>query len=75
MLRAVAFCIHLVTVIGKLGHDDMKQRTSPKRVDVAEGGNRRVVSVSCGEYHTAAVLDDGALYTFGLGGQRPARAW
>ena len=47
------------------------QRTSPKRVEVAEWGNRRVVSVSCGGLHTAAVLDDGALYTFGRGDYGP----
>ena len=37
-----------------------------RSAEVAEWGNRRVVSVSCGYSHTAAVLDDGALYTFGM---------
>ena len=29
---------------------------------------RKVTSVACGEHHTAVVLDDGTLYTFGSGG-------
>ena len=53
---------------GRLGHGDTETQTAPKLVEVQEWGARRVVSVVCSNYHTAAVLEDGALYTFGRGG-------
>jgi alpha-tubulin suppressor-like RCC1 family protein len=52
---------------GQLGHGDDETQLAPKRVVAADWEGRRVVSVACGGEHTAAVLDDGSLYTFGDG--------
>eukprot|EP01137_Pigoraptor_chileana_P009764 Opistho-2@58484 len=49
---------------GKLGHGDMNECPRPKRV---EGIKTKVVAVSCGGTHTAALTDKGVLYTFGSG--------
>jgi hypothetical protein len=46
--------------------NDEKQHV-PKRVAADAWEGRRVVSVTCGKTHTAVVLDDGSLYTFGDG--------
>ena len=53
---------------GQLGHGDQQNQASPKRVEVEAWQGRRVTSVACGEYHTAVILDDGTLHTFGSGG-------
>ena len=52
---------------GNLGHGDKDNQTSPKRVELAVWHGKRVLSVACGGSHTAAVLDDGTLFTFGDG--------
>jgi alpha-tubulin suppressor-like RCC1 family protein len=52
---------------GKLGHGDMETLLAPKRVVAADWEGRRVVSVACSGSHTAVMLDDGSLYTFGDG--------
>jgi alpha-tubulin suppressor-like RCC1 family protein len=52
---------------GQLGHGDTETQTAPKLVEMQEWVARRIVSVACGSYHTAVVLEDGALYTFGDG--------
>jgi RCC1 and BTB domain-containing protein len=50
---------------GRLGHGDEEDQLAPKRVDPTEWSGKRVVSVACGRIVTAAIVDDGALYTFG----------
>jgi alpha-tubulin suppressor-like RCC1 family protein len=53
---------------GQLGHGDTEQQWVPKKVEVVGWAGLRIVTVACGEYHTAAVSDDGSLFTFGKGG-------
>ena len=50
---------------GRLGHGDTRPKLMPSRVGALQ--SVRVISVSCGDYHTAAVGEDGKLYTFGAG--------
>ena len=57
---------------GQLGHGTAVTRClQPARVHSSSGGGvgsqRRVVAADCGAQHTACVLDDGSLVTFGLG--------
>jgi alpha-tubulin suppressor-like RCC1 family protein len=54
---------------GQLGHGDEQNQLAPERVVVEDWEGRCVVSVACGSGHTAVVLDDGSLYTFGYGGE------
>ena len=49
----------------QLGHGDRKDRFQPTLVEALKGV--KVRSVAAGEYHTCAVTDDGALYTWGNG--------
>ena len=43
---------------------------APQLVSGPLGRERRVVQVACGDQHTAAVADNGTLWTFGRGGGR-----
>ena len=57
---------------GELGHGDEEEtRLVPKQVQSMRG--KRVVAVSCGKVHTAAVTDDGELYVCGDGLFTPSR--
>jgi alpha-tubulin suppressor-like RCC1 family protein len=50
---------------GRLGHDGERDRFTPLRVvalDVAD-----IVAVACGDCHSVAVTDEGAVYTWGRG--------
>ena len=51
---------------GQLGHGDRDAKDIPTPV-LGELRGRVVVRVSAGSEHTAAVMADGALYTWGLG--------
>jgi len=50
---------------GRLGHGDQSDMLVPKALDVL--ADEHVVQVVCGELHTAALTDDGRLFTWGLG--------
>ncbi|GMH78228.1 hypothetical protein TrST_g897 [Triparma strigata] len=50
---------------GRLGHGSERNVTSPKRVEALNG--ERPFKVACGGFHTAAVTEDGAVYTWGGG--------
>ena len=50
---------------GRLGHGDTGWKYVPKVTQALQG--QMVVQVTCGSYHTAAVTEDGTLYTWGGG--------
>lgn len=50
---------------GRLGHGDNGWKYVPRLVDVVRSKNIR--QVTCGSYHTAAITDNGELYTWGGG--------
>ena len=47
---------------GRLGHGDQNHRFVPTKVEIP--GGERIVKVSCGDYHTAAVTASGKLFTW-----------
>ena len=51
---------------GRLGHGEQTKKLVPRRVTGALVG-KRVVQVSCGDEHTAAITSTGELFTFGKG--------
>jgi alpha-tubulin suppressor-like RCC1 family protein len=51
---------------GQLGHGDTEPRSEPTLV-CGNLADKTVVAVSCGATHTAALTDDGKVYTFGGG--------
>jgi alpha-tubulin suppressor-like RCC1 family protein len=46
---------------GQLGHSDEKERIVPKKVEGLDG--IKIITVSCGTYHTAALTDKGEILT------------
>ena len=50
---------------GRLGHGDTGWKYVPKITQALQG--QMVVQVTCGSYHTAAVTEEGTLYTWGGG--------
>lgn len=48
---------------GQLGHDDTADRKVPQQVDAL--GDRRIVSVACGQYHSMVVTATGRVFAFG----------
>ena len=54
---------------GQLGHDDTKDRRVPTKVIALE--DKKIVSVSCGSYHTAFLDNQGNVYTCGWGDDGP----
>ena len=52
---------------GRLGLNDRADRHVFERVRVEAFGSARVVAAAAGRYHSAAVTEDGALWTWGLG--------
>ena len=56
---------------GQLGHDSKAVELSPRRVSDFPSQGRRIVAIAAGGAHSVALLDDGALYTWGrnAGGQ------
>ena len=50
---------------GQLGHGDTSHQHTPKRVEALASVSIR--ALACGEYHTAALTSDGAVYTWGYG--------
>jgi alpha-tubulin suppressor-like RCC1 family protein len=66
-----ASCGTAFAVDGKsvlLGHGDMQDQPSPKRVEVLRGV--RVTSVAIGGFHALALAEDGLLYAWGENFQR-----
>jgi len=51
---------------GRLGHGDGHQQLLPKKVEALAG--QRVVAVSAGGHHSLALTADGALWSWGGGG-------
>lgn len=49
---------------GQLGHGDEDDQTKPKLI-IAELRNTRIVKISCGARHSAAISDNGILFTWG----------
>lgn len=52
---------------GQLGHGDKRPQVLPKQVTMGGLDEECVASVSCGSRHTVVVLEDGQVYTWGLG--------
>jgi len=52
----------------KLGHGSKENQIRPKLVEALAEAEVHIVSVSCGDHHTAALDEDGNLYTWGWGG-------
>lgn len=50
---------------GRLGHGDTGWKYVPKITQALQG--QMIVQVTCGSYHTAAVSENGELYTWGGG--------
>ncbi|GMH49141.1 hypothetical protein TrRE_jg8454, partial [Triparma retinervis] len=50
---------------GRLGHGNERNVTSPKKIEGL--GEGRKFKVACGGFHTAAIADDGEVYTWGGG--------
>ena len=50
---------------GRLGHGDTGWKYVPKITQALHG--QMVVQVTCGSYHTAAVTEEGTLWTWGGG--------
>ena len=51
--------------IGRLGPNDERNRLEPERVGAGRFGGGKIVTADCGAGHTAAVTEEGALYTWG----------
>ena len=54
-------------VYGQLGLSDRVDRHVPTRVDPQHFAGSRIIAVSGGDTHTAALAEDGAVYTWGQG--------
>lgn len=52
---------------GRLGHGDATSASSPAQVSTEHFVGRRVVAVGAGDAHSAALTEDGALFTWGCG--------
>ena len=52
---------------GKLGHGDWQNQLLPKNIEAFAG--RRVVAVSAGSAHSFAITADGAVWSWGHGGE------
>ena len=50
---------------GQLGHGDEAMQLLPKKVEAF--ADQRVVAVSAGMLHSTAIIDDGAVFTWGKG--------
>jgi len=53
---------------GQLGHGDMENKNVPTEIQRGLNGlpeDVNIVKVSCGEYHTVLLSDDGRIWTFG----------
>ena len=61
MVRALAAAL----ILGRLGHFNRETHFTPERVVALD--EHHIVQVACGGLHTAALSQDGQLFTFGLG--------
>ena len=52
---------------GQLGYSDTTNRNAPPATPVDLGAGRTAKAVSCGDYHTCAILDDDSLKCWGSG--------
>ena len=53
---------------GQLGHGDQQEQLLPTKVEAFAG--QRVVALSAGQYHSIAIIADGAVFTWGEGEYR-----
>jgi len=58
---------------GQLGLNDRNERRVPTRVEKQNFGGARIIAVDGGKNHTAALTEEGALYTWGQGGRTTAQ--
>ena len=49
---------------GKLGHSDEEDQLKPKKIEELE---YKVIQISCGDFHTAVLDENGIIYTWGEG--------
>ncbi len=52
---------------GRLGHGRENNQVEPKLVEDEQMKQRRIVQIACGGFHTAAISDNGELFTWGGG--------
>jgi alpha-tubulin suppressor-like RCC1 family protein len=72
-LWKVCFCFIFVSFgklnnfisFGRLGHGHERDRFSPLLVSALKG--IKIIQVSCGDFHTAALSDRGEMFTWGKG--------
>jgi len=55
---------------GTLGHTNEKTRLVPTQIEAHFFGDANIVSAAAGAFHSVAVTEQGALYTWGSGTQR-----
>ena len=62
---------------GVLGHGNEQdvRFDRPQKVDYFEKRKKRIVDVALGEYHTAALTEDGSVYTWGYAGKTGFFNW
>lgn len=53
--------------VGALGHGDIKPHFVPTKVNFFAENGLKVKQIAGGNYHCAAVCDDGNIYTWGRG--------
>ena len=59
---------------GRLGHNDKRDRHVPERVPAELFKGANIVTAACGDMHSAAVTEEGALYTWGRAVTYPGSA-
>jgi RCC1 and BTB domain-containing protein len=52
---------------GRLGHGKENNQAEPQLVEDDKIKNTRIVQIACGGFHTAAITDEGELFTWGGG--------
>ena len=50
---------------GALGHNDKDDKLVPTRIEAQHFGNANIICAAAGQSHSAAVTEEGALYTWG----------
>lgn len=53
--------------VGALGHGDKKPFFIPKKVSYFDKVDSKIIQIAAGMYHSAALTEDGDLYTWGRG--------
>ncbi|KAG5179650.1 regulator of chromosome condensation 1/beta-lactamase-inhibitor protein II [Tribonema minus] len=63
MPRRMRLSQRVLAACGQLGHGDLSSQPRPKQIEALR--DRKVVAISAGGMHSAAVVDGGELYTWG----------